>query len=113
MAITRVFRNGRLASEISPASLIEYRILRGLLFKAPTLTLHRSNRAAAGDKVDDENDDRNHEEQVDEAACDVQAEAEEPEDNKDYEDCPEHGGIPFDMEHTEGRWSIRVFAFHH
>jgi hypothetical protein len=33
------------------------------------------NRAAPGDQVDDEDYDRNHQQDVDESACDVQAEA--------------------------------------
>jgi hypothetical protein len=53
--------------------------------------IRQSECTAAGEKVEDKNDDRNHEKQVDEAARDMQAEAEKPEDNEDYEDCPEHG----------------------
>jgi len=59
--------------------------------------------AAPCDEVDDEYHDRNHQQQVDEATRNMQAESQEPEDNEDDEDCPEHGRFPFYERHPEGR----------
>jgi hypothetical protein len=49
--------------------------------------------SAAADQVEDENDDRYHQQNVNEAAADVKAEAQQPEDEKNDDDCPKHEAI--------------------
>jgi hypothetical protein len=46
--------------------------------------------ASAGDEVEDEYDERYHQQQMDEAAGNVEAESEQPQDQNNYEDGPEH-----------------------
>jgi len=57
--------------------------------------VERLNCSTTADQVDDENYYRNHEQNVDEAARDMQAETEKPKDEQDYKYCPEHGEFPF------------------
>jgi hypothetical protein len=45
---------------------------------------------ASGDQVDDQNDQRDHQQKVNQAAGYVKAEAQNPQDQKDDENCPEH-----------------------
>jgi hypothetical protein len=47
-------------------------------------------RPATGDQVDDQHDNGDDQEQVNETAGHVKAESQDPEDQQDYEDCPEH-----------------------
>jgi hypothetical protein len=49
-----------------------------------------SHASPATDQVEDKHDDRNHNENVDEAAADVEGKAKQPQDQKNNEDCPEH-----------------------
>ncbi len=46
--------------------------------------------AAAGDQVVDQDDDRYHDEDVDEPAADVKSETQKPQDQKNDKDCPKH-----------------------
>ena len=57
--------------------------------------------AAAGDQVDDENHNGYHEQKMDQAAGDVQAESQEPKHNENYEDRPKHGCLFRYKEHPE------------
>jgi hypothetical protein len=47
--------------------------------------------ASAGDQIEDENAERDHEKEVNEAAGDVETESQDPQNENDYEDGPEHG----------------------
>lgn len=49
-----------------------------------------SDRRSAGHKIDHEDDERNDQEQVNQAAGDVEAEAEEPQDQQHSKNCPKH-----------------------
>jgi hypothetical protein len=55
----------------------------------------RSALSSARDQVHDQQDHPDDEQNVDEAATNVKREAEQPEDEHDYEDCPEHSALPF------------------
>lgn len=46
--------------------------------------------AASGDQVDDQEDQRDHQQKVDEATCYVKAEAQNPQNKKNDENCPKH-----------------------
>ena len=46
--------------------------------------------ASAAYKVDDQHDDRNHQQQVNQSACDVKAESKKPENQKHNKNCPKH-----------------------
>jgi hypothetical protein len=46
--------------------------------------------ASPSDEVIDQNDDRNHQKNVNQAAGHMKAEAQEPQNNKYYKDGPEH-----------------------
>ena len=48
------------------------------------------NAAASGNQVDDEDDQRDDQQKVDQAAGDVKAEAQKPQHHKDDENCPKH-----------------------
>jgi hypothetical protein len=48
------------------------------------------NSSTASEQVEDQDDDGYHQQNVDKAAADVQAEAQNPEDEKDDDDCPKH-----------------------
>jgi len=48
------------------------------------------NAAASGDQVDDEDDQRDDQQKVDQAAGDVKAEAQKPQNQKDNENGPKH-----------------------
>jgi hypothetical protein len=45
---------------------------------------------ASGQQVEDQDDYRQYQEQVNEAAGDMEAEAQEPENHENYEQCPKH-----------------------
>lgn len=45
---------------------------------------------AAADELDHDDDERNHEQQVNQAACDLERETEQPQHQKNYRDRPEH-----------------------
>jgi hypothetical protein len=45
---------------------------------------------ASGQQVEDQDDHRQYQEQVNEAAGNMEAEAQEPENHKNYEQCPKH-----------------------
>jgi len=49
--------------------------------------------ASAGDQVEDQDDDRYDDENVDQAAADVQGKSEEPHHDENYEDCPKHNDL--------------------
>ena len=49
---------------------------------------------SSGDQVEDKYDQREHQQEVDQPAAEVEAETEEPQDQNDYKNCPEHR-IPF------------------
>src|SRR5260370_34959244 len=49
---------------------------------------------APGDQVDDQDDHGNDEKEVNQAACDVEAEAKNPQNEQDYKDSPEHSRSP-------------------
>jgi hypothetical protein len=66
-----------------------------LLSGSASAAVERSNCLTTAYQVDDENHYRNHEQNVDEAAGDMQAEAEKPKDEQDYKYCPEHREFPF------------------
>ena len=46
--------------------------------------------APAADQVEDQNDDGDDDQDVDEASADVEAEAQQPKNQQNYYDCPEH-----------------------
>lgn len=46
--------------------------------------------AAAGDQVDNQDDQSDHQQNVNQAACNVKAESQQPQDHENHEDCPEH-----------------------
>jgi hypothetical protein len=46
--------------------------------------------SAAGDQVEDQEDDRENQQDVDQTAGDMKSETEEPENEQDYKDCPKH-----------------------
>ena len=50
-----------------------------------------SNATSAGDEVDDKDDQPHHEKKVNQAATDVEAESQEPQNQNDDKDCPKHG----------------------
>ena len=60
--------------------------------RVPLSVRSASNRPASGDQVDDEDDHRHHQEQVDQAACNVQTEPENPKCQQDYKYRPKHSG---------------------
>jgi len=45
---------------------------------------------ASSDQVEDQDDDRHNDEKVDQGAADMESEAEEPQHQKNHEDCPKH-----------------------
>ena len=47
--------------------------------------------AASGEQVEDQDDYGHDQQKVNESAGDMEAETEEPQNQHDYEDCPEHG----------------------
>jgi hypothetical protein len=46
--------------------------------------------ASAAYQVDDQHDERNHQEQVNQSACDVKAETKKPQNQKHNKNCPKH-----------------------
>lgn len=48
------------------------------------------NAPSSGHQVEDQDRERNHEQQVNQAARDVEAEAQEPQKQNEYENCPKH-----------------------
>lgn len=50
----------------------------------------RSDCPAAGYQIDDQHDYGNHQQKVNHTACDMEAEAESPQDQQHSKDCPEH-----------------------
>jgi hypothetical protein len=46
--------------------------------------------SSAGDKVDDQHNDRNNQQKVDHASRNMQAEAKNPKSQNDYKQCPKH-----------------------
>jgi hypothetical protein len=46
--------------------------------------------SASGDQVEDQDNDRHNDEKVNQGAADMESEAEEPQHQKNHEDCPEH-----------------------
>jgi hypothetical protein len=47
--------------------------------------------ASPADQVEDQHDYSNNDQNVDQTAADMEREAQEPQNHKNYEDCPEHG----------------------
>jgi hypothetical protein len=66
------------------------------------------NRAPAGHEVDDEDHERDYEQQVNQAACNVQTESQEPQDQQNYKYGPEQGCSPFKVERPEGPKTYRA-----
>jgi len=50
--------------------------------------------AAAGEELDQPDDDRDHQQQMNQPAADMDDNAQQPEDDQDDGDGPEHGGLP-------------------
>lgn len=50
----------------------------------------RLGRPATADQIDDQNDDGNDQQHVNQTACDVETEAEKPQNQQDDEYCPKH-----------------------
>jgi hypothetical protein len=46
--------------------------------------------SSTADQIEDEHNDRDHDEQVNEGAADMEREAEEPQNQQDDKDCPKH-----------------------
>jgi FtsZ-interacting cell division protein ZipA len=46
--------------------------------------------SSAGHQVDDQHNHRNHQQQVDQASCDVEAPSQQPENQQNRENCPKH-----------------------
>ena len=65
---------------------------------------------SAGKQAIDDADKRQDEQDMDESACDVEdAEAQDPEDEKNDDDGPEHGFTPFGLLcwiNCSGRWNV-------
>jgi hypothetical protein len=57
--------------------------------------------SAARNQLDDQHHDSDHQDKVNEAACDVKTEAQNPQQQKDYKDRPKHVHL---LEHN---WSAR------
>ncbi len=51
--------------------------------------------ATAGYEIDDENHQRDYEEQVNQAACNMETKSQEPEDQEDYKNRPKHSYLPY------------------
>jgi hypothetical protein len=52
--------------------------------------LLRLNGSSSRDQVDDQNNERNHEQDMDQSTRDVKAEAQNPKHQNDHENCPKH-----------------------
>jgi hypothetical protein len=52
------------------------------------------NLASSGYQIKDQDDQRNHQQEMNEAAGDVKTESEKPENQQDHEYCPEHFEFP-------------------
>jgi cation transport regulator ChaB len=78
----------------SPASDLNFSTLRFQRFRFSAFSFRES--ASALDQVNDHDDDRNHDQEMDETAADVADEAEKPEHEQDNDYSPEHG-VPFDL----------------
>jgi hypothetical protein len=50
----------------------------------------KSQAAAAADQVEDQHDNSDHDQDVDKPAANVKREAEQPQNQQNYKDCPEH-----------------------
>jgi hypothetical protein len=57
----------------------------------------RLDRPPTAQQVDDENDQRYHQQQMDQASRHVQAKTQQPQNQKHYENCPKH--ISFSLSH--------------
>ena len=55
----------------------------------------RSKRPASADQVDDQDDHSDDEKEVDQAAGDVEAETQDPQNQQNYKDSPEHSRSPY------------------
>lgn len=58
--------------------------------ESPEAQATSQNSAASGNQVDDQDDQCDHQQKMDQATGYVQGEAQKPQNEKDYEDCPEH-----------------------
>jgi hypothetical protein len=56
--------------------------------------------SAPGDQVDNQNDQRHYQQNMNQAAGDVQAKAQKPQNHKNYEYCPKHLYILFRIART-------------
>ena len=64
-----------------------------------------SEHPAPADQSDDQHDYSDDEQDVNQAACDVETEAQKPQDEQDYKDSPEHSRSPFSIEGALGRFA--------
>jgi len=61
-----------------------------LLTNTPEVQAASHYTAATGDQVDDQDDQRHHQQKVDQGTGDVKAEAQKPQNQKNDKNCPEH-----------------------
>src|SRR5215472_15799534 len=62
--------------------------IRGKSYRSPPR--HSSHHAAPGDELDNQHHDRDHQQEVDQAARNVETETQYPQNEKNHEDRPEH-----------------------
>ena len=70
------------------------------------------NAAASGNQVDDEDDQRDDQQKVDQAAGDVKAEAQKPQNHKNDDNCPKHIQHLSRMRTPETRGPAQAHATH-
>ena len=62
----------------------------------------------AGQQVDNNDNERYYQQDVDEATCDVHAETKQPQDQEDYNDCPKHIRLHLGLQPTPGVSLLRT-----
>ena len=62
---------------------------------------------APSDQVDDQYNHCDDQENVDQTSCNVEAEAQNPQDQQDYKDSPEHARSPFELQRCLALMPVR------